>query len=50
MDPDIATANAKDKRPFSVSVLACLSTKFSKGFLRRIESETEDFRYYLSKE
>jgi hypothetical protein len=50
MEPAIATLTGKDKRTFSVSISACLSTKFSKGVLRRIESETEDFKYYLPKE
>jgi hypothetical protein len=48
MEPRIAALTGKAKRGFSVSVSSCLTTKFTKGELSRVDSETEDFKYYLS--
>jgi hypothetical protein len=49
MDPRVSALVGKNKRGFSVAISSCLTTKSAKGFLRRIESEADDFRYYLPK-
>src|SRR5579872_3822748 len=49
-DHRVAALTGKKKRAFSVSVSSTLTTKSQKGMLNRVESETEDNKYYLPKQ
>lgn len=52
MEPYLGALVGKRKRAFSVSVSSCLTTKYNKGNgeLKRVDSETDNFKYYLEME